>query len=375
MGYKIPLFDLNYGADEIAAFKQCVDDNWISIGPKCAKFEETFAKMLGAKHAVSCDNCTNALFMSMLALGIKKGDEVLVPSLTFAATVNCVKYVGATPVFVDIVGETDLHFDPKDAAKKITKRTKAMIPMQYAGYPCDMDAIMKLARKHGLYVVEDACHGPLSEYKGRKLGTIGDIGCFSFFSNKNISTGEGGMCVTNNPEIDKKLRLLRSHGMTTSSYQRAGGHSTKYDIVALGYNFRMDDIRANLGISQLKKLPSDLKKRAKVRAWYEAELKKVLEVVVPFEGAEDFSSNYIFPVCLKDGDGEYRDQVRDRIHAAGVQTSFHYPPAHLFSIYKSCKAKLPVTESVAQRLITLPMYAKLTRADVKEIVNALKESL
>lgn len=375
MSYKIPLFDLNYGQQEVDAFRQCVDDNWISIGPKCERFEKTFAKMLGAKYAVSCDNCTNALFMAMLALGIKKGDEVLVPSLTFAATVNCVKYVGATPVFVDIVGEHDLHFDPKDAEKKITKRTKAMIPMQYAGYPCDMDAIMRLARKHHLYVVEDSCHGPLSEYKGKKLGTIGDIGCFSFFSNKNISTGEGGMCVTNNPELDNKLRLLRSHGMTTSSYQRAGGHSTKYDIVALGYNFRMDDIRASLGLSQLKKLPSDLKKRARVRAWYEAELAKVSEVVVPFVGAKYFSSNYIFPVCLKKGDGAYRDQVRDRIHAAGVQTSFHYPPVHQFSIYKSAKAKLPTTESVGERLVTLPMYSKLTRRDVKFIVKALREAL
>ena len=374
MAYKIPLFDLNYGQDEINAFKQCVDDNWISIGPKCAKFEETFAKMLSAKHAVSCDNCTNALFMSLMALGVGRGDEVLVPSLTFAATVNCVKYVGAKPVFVDVVSETDLHFDPKDAARKITSRTKAMIPMQYAGFPCDMDAIMRLAKKHGLHVVEDACHGPLSEYKGRKLGTIGDIGCFSFFSNKNISTGEGGMCVTDNPEIDKKLRLLRSHGMTTSSYQRAGGHSTKYDIVALGYNFRMDDIRANLGIAQLKKLPADLKKRAKVRAWYE-ELLKDIDVIVPFAGCEGFSSNYVFPICLKKGDGTYRDQVRDRIHAAGVQTSFHYPPVHQFSIYKRYKAKLPVTELVGERLITLPMYAKLTKADVKTIVKAVKESL
>ena len=375
MSYKIPLFDLNYGKEEIAAFKQCVDDNWISIGPKCAKFEATFAKMLGVKHAVSCDNCTNGLFLALLALGIKRGDEVLVPSLTFAATVNCVKYVGATPVFVDIVGEHDLHFDPRDAARKITKRTKAMFPMQHSGYPCDMDSIMELAKKHHLVVVEDACHGPLSEYKGRKLGTIGDIGCFSFFSNKNISTGEGGMCVTNDDELAKKLRLLRSHGMTTSSYERAGGHSTRYDIVLLGYNFRMDDIRANLGLAQLKKLPGDLKKRARVRAWYEEALASVPEVIVPSAGAKDFSSNYIFPVCLKKGDATYRDQVRDRIHAAGVQTSFHYPPVHLFSIYRRAKAKLPVTESVASRLITIPMYSKLTKADVKFIVKVLREAL
>ena len=378
MAYKIPLFDLNYGKEEIAAFRQCVDDNWISIGPKCQKFEKMFARMLGARYAVSCDNCTNALFMALLALGIKEGDEVLVPSLTFAATVNCVKYVGATPVFVDVVSEKDLHFDPKDAAKKITKRTRAMIPMQYAGYPCDMDAIMRLAKKHNLYVIEDACHGPLSEYKGQKLGTIGTIGCFSFFSNKNISTGEGGMCVTNNAELDRKLRLLRSHGMTTSSYQRAGGHSTKYDIVVLGYNFRMDDIRANLGIAQLKKLASDLKKRSKVRLWYEEELERLEKsgkITVPFMGMKDFSSNYIFPICLKKGGGAYRDQVRDRIHASGVQTSFHYPPVHQFSIYKSAKVKLPITESVGERLITLPMYSKLTHKDIRFIVKTLRESL
>lgn len=382
MSYKIPLFDLNYGADEIAAFKQCVDDNWISIGPKCEAFETEFGRLIKAPYALTVDNCTNALFLAMLALDIHAGDEVLVPSLTFAATVNCVRYVGATPVFCDITSNENLCIDPREMEHKITPQTKAVIVMHYGGFPCDMDAILAIADKHNLKVIEDACHGPLSEYhspnsvhSGMKLGTMGDIGCFSFFSNKNISTGEGGMIVCNQKSLYDRIKLLRSHGMTTSSYQRAGGHSTKYDIETLGYNFRMDDIRASLGLAQLRKLQADLEQRQQVRRWYEEALSDIKQIIVPFLGHRGFVSNYIFPVLLKNGTADDRDRVRDQMHACGIQTSVHYPAAHRFSIYKACAAELPLTEFASDHLITLPMYSKLTREDVAFVGTALREAL
>ena len=375
MTYKIPLFDLNYGAEEIQALTDTIKDNWISIGPRCEKFEADFAAALHSPYALTVDNCTNALFMAMMALDIGPGDEVLVPSLTFVATVNSVKYVGATPVFCDITSKENLCISVDEIEKKITPRTKAITVMHYAGFPCDMNAIMAVAKKHGLKVIEDACHGPLSEYKGKKLGTIGDVGCFSFFSNKNISTGEGGMLICNDEALYKRFRLLRSHGMTTTSYQRAGGHSTKYDVVSLGYNFRMDDLRAALGIVQLRKVRPDLEKRAQVRRWYEAALADVPQVMAPFTGNKEFVSNYIFPVLLKKGGAAHRDSVRDTLHSSGVQTSVHYPAVHRFSIYQTSSAHLPLTEYASDHLITLPMYSKLTELDVEQVVEALKRAV
>ena len=302
--YDIPLFDLNYGEEEENAALQTLRSRWISTGPKCAELEEKFATMLDAKYACTVTNCTAALHLACCVMGIKSGDEVICPSLTFAATVNCIRYVGATPVFADIYGSENLCMDADQIEELITDKTKAIIPMHYAGFPCDMQKIMEIANRYNLFVIEDACHGPLSEYRGKKLGTIGDIGCFSFFSNKNISTGEGGIMVTDHEETYKKLKLLRSHGMTTMSYQRASGHATSYDIVDLGYNYRMDDIRASLGVVQLDKLRKDLKQRAKIREWYCKRLTKLNGIVVPFMDNKEFVSNYIFPVVLKNSDAE-----------------------------------------------------------------------
>ena len=375
MSYRIPLFDLNYGEEEIEAVAEAIHDNWISMGPRGEAFESEFSAQLGASYALAVDNCTNALFLALRTLGIGSGDEVLVPSLTFVATVNSVKYSGAEPVFCDITSMQDLCIDPQEIEKKITPRTKAIIVMHYGGFPCDMERIMAVAKKNGLRVIEDACHGPLSEWQGKKLGTIGDIGCFSFFSNKNISTGEGGMMVFRDKDHYDRSKLLRSHGMTTTSYQRAGGHSTQYDVVELGYNFRMDDIRAALGRVQLGKLPNDLEKRAQVRGWYEDLLADVPDVILPFAGHKGFVSNYILAVVLRSGNAERRDAVRDRLHADGIQTSIHYPAVHRFSIYKSTNAQLPLTEYATDHLITLPMYSKLTEADVDQVVESLKRAV
>ena len=375
MAYTIPLFNLNFDEREARAAYDTIRSGWISTGPKNAELEQMFASMLGVKHAVSVTNCTDALHLGCIICGFGPGDEVLCPSLTFAASANCIAYTGATPVFCDIVGPEHINIDPEDIERKITPRTKGIVVVHMAGFPARMDRIMEIARAHGLKVIEDACHGPLSEYKGRKLGSIGDCSAFSFFSNKNISTGEGGMFVTNDDETAAKARLLRSHGMSTMSYQRATGHATEYDITCLGYNYRMDDIRAAIAIEQLKKLPGDLEARIKVRARYLERLSEIDGITVPFADNREFVSNYIMPVVLNGGDREHRNAVREKIHAAGIQTSVHYPAIHRFSIYRGQGAVLPRTEFVTDHEITLPMYAALTLEQVDFICDTLKQAL
>jgi dTDP-4-amino-4,6-dideoxygalactose transaminase len=373
--YKIPLFDLNFGEDEVQAVVNTIRSNWISTGPKCEEFENLFASMLNVKYAITVTNCTCALHLACVVLGIKEGDEVICPSLTFAASVNCIRYINATPVFCDIKSYEHINMDADEIEKLITPKTKAIIVVHMAGFPADMDSIVAVAKKHNLHVIEDACHGPLSEYEGKKLGTIGDVGCFSFFSNKNISTGEGGMLVTNNEDLAKRVRLLRSHGMTTMSYQRAAGHATSYDVVDLGYNYRMDDLRASIGISQLHRLKEDLLKRAIVRSWYLDAFKNMDKVIVPFAANNEFVSNYIMPIVLKDSTVDNRDRVRESLHTKGIQTSVHYPAVHQFSIYKKYSANLPKTNYLTDNEITLPMYSKLKLDDIQYICDSLREIL
>lgn len=375
MAYDIPLFNLNFDECEAKAAYDTIRSGWISTGPKCAELEQMFVDMWKVKYAVSVTNCTDALHLCCLVCGVGPGDEVLCPSLTFAASANCIRYAGATPVFCDIVGPDHINIDPEDIKKKITSKTKAIVVVHMAGYPAKMDEIMAIAKEHNLKVIEDACHGPLSEYKGKKLGTIGDCAAFSFFSNKNISTGEGGMFISNNEELANKARLMRSHGMTTMSYQRASGHATAYDIVELGYNFRLDDIRASIAIEQLKKLPGDLEKRILVRKRYVENLSKIKGVVVPFADCTEFTSNYIMPVVLTQGSKDDRDAIREKIHAAGIQTSVHYPAIHKFSIYKDYGAVLPQTEYVTDHEITLPMYAALTMEQVDFICETINKAI
>ena len=372
MAYNIPLFNLNFDEREAQAAYDTIKSGWISTGPKNAELEKMFIDMWKVKYAVSMSNCTDALHVCCMVCGFGPGDEVICPSLTFAASCNCIRYVGATPVFADIVGPDHINIDPKDIERKITPKTKGIIVVHMAGFPCQMDEIMEIAKKHNLKVIEDACHGPLSEYKGVKLGTIGDCAAYSFFSNKNISTGEGGMFITNNEEMASKARLIRSHGMSTMSYQRASGHATEYDITCLGYNFRMDDIRAAIAIEQLKKLPKDLETRLAVRARYVERLAGMERVAVPFADNTEFVSNYIFPVVILNSTKEQRDALRDFMHAEGIQTSVHYPAAHKFSTYRELGAVLPQTEYVTENEVTLPMYAALTLEQVDFICDTLE---
>lgn len=375
MEFKVPLFDLNMDEQEEAAVIETLRSKWISTGPKTAAFEKKFASMLGSEYAVSTANCTVSLHMALVLAGIEPGDEVICPSLTFVATCNAIRYVQGVPVFADIKSSDDLTIDPEDIERKITSKTRAIIVMHFGGFACDMDCIMAIAAKHNLKVIEDACHGPLSEYRGKKLGTIGDAGCFSFYSNKNISTGEGGMLVTNSQEMYERAKLIRSHGMTSLSYERSKGHTTSYDVVELGFNYRMDDLRAAIGIVQLDKLKPDLFRRSEIRALYISLLHDVKSLIIPFIDYSEFTSNYVFTVVLKNSTAEKRDGVRESLAEAGIQTSLHYPAVHRFSIYRDYCQELPETEYVTDNLVTLPMYSKLSDQQVEYIALTLKSLL
>lgn len=373
---EVPLFDLEVGHEEEAALIEVLRSRWISTGPRVAAFESAFAEALGVPHAVAVANGTAALHLAILAARIGPGDEVIVPSLSFVATANAARYAGATPVFADVVSAERPAMDPASVAARITPRTRAIVVMHYGGFPCDMPAIMALAEQHGLLVIEDACHALLSEQGGRKLGGIGALGCFSFFSNKNMTTGEGGMVVTADAELAGRVKLLRSHGMTTMSYDRARGHAATYDVVELGFNYRMDDLRAAMGLVQLSRMGDDIARRAALRRDYEAALGTLDGVILPFAGDNaEPRANHLMAIVLADADATRRDAVRIALRDRGVQTSMHYPPAHLFRIYADPDTSLPVTESLANRLITLPFYRSMGAAQLEHVAESLREAL
>lgn len=368
----ISLFNLNYGQEEIDAVTEVLKSKWISMGPKTEEFEKKFGAFIGGQYAVSLNNCTAALHLAMRIAGVGPGDEVIVPALTFVATVNSILYVGGIPVFADIKSENDWTISPEDIRAKITPRTKAIIVMHYAGFGCDMDAIMKLAREHGLKVVEDACHAPGGVHQGKRLGTSGDMSCYSFYSNKNMSTAEGGMLLTNNEEYFQRAKLLRSHGMTTSSHERYKGGEF-YDVVDYGYNYRLDDIRSAIGIVQLAKMPRDIESRNAAALHYRKLLAAVPEVQVPFDGYEGLSTYYVYPIALKKPG--IRPEVMRLLAEEGVQTSMHYPPAHNFKHVERFRIPLPLTEEIGGRAITLPMYYEMPNADIDYVVDRLKAVL
>jgi dTDP-4-amino-4,6-dideoxygalactose transaminase len=375
MNEPIPLFDLNFGTEEEQAVIATLRSKWISSGPNVAELERRFADFIGVPHAVALTNCTAALHLALAGVGIGPGAEVIVPSYTFVATVNAIRYVGATPVFADIVGPSDLCLDVRDVARKITERTRALLPMHFGGWSCDMLALTALAKEHRLSIVEDAAHAPGVFEQGRMLGAWGDVGCFSFFSNKNLTCGEGGMAVCHDDEIAARMRLMRSHGMTSLSYERAQGHATKYDVLELGYNYRMDDIRASLALVQLEKLTDDRAARARVAQQYREAFFDMRGLTVPFSERSGSSSHYIFPIVLVEGGAVRRDAVRAQLRDAGIQTSVHYPAVHRFAIYEPYTTALPQTEFVADHLITLPMYGKMTSGHVSRVVGELQKAL
>jgi dTDP-4-amino-4,6-dideoxygalactose transaminase len=377
MDWKVPLSDIEIGPEDLSAVEAVLQSKWLSMGEVTGRFEEAFAAYIGVKHAIAVTNATAALHLAYMALGLGPGDEVIVPSLTFVATANAILYTEARPVFAEIQGTHDLNISPEDIVRRITPRTRAITVMHYGGYVCDMPEIMAIAERHGLAVIEDAAHAPGATQSGRKAGTFGEIGCFSFFSNKNITTGEGGMIVTNRDDLAARLKLMRSHGMTTLTWDRHQGHAHSYDVVALGFNYRIDEMRSALGLAQLKPLDARNEERRRVVSLYRAELSRVAGISIPFEKMQSESVHYIFPV-LVDDPARRLDFMR-RLKAQGIQTSIHYPPIHLFEYYRKrfghAPGDLPLTEAACAREVTLPLYPTMDESKVRFVCDAVRSAL
>ncbi len=374
MEWRVPLTDLDYGPEEEQVVMKIIKSRWLTMGKVTQQFEARFADFLGVKHAIAVSNCTVALHLACVALGIGPGDEVILPSLTFVASSNAVLYTGAGVRFADILGPEELNISPKELQAQITPRTKALLVVHYGGYACRMGEIQEIANQHNLPIIEDAAHAPGVQLEEKYLGTWGEVGCFSFFSNKNLATGEGGMVVTNNDEIADKIRLIRSHGMTSLTMDRHLGKGYSYDVVDLGFNYRIDEIRSALGIVQLEKLPTKDARRKQIteRYWQAFE---DCELELPFKDTQCKSSYHIFPVLLPESMN--RKSFMDHLRTARIQTSIHYPPIHKFSYYQSKFPDfvIPQTEAVARREVTLPLFPDMTDEQVELVIGTTKEAL
>ena len=359
------------GEDEKAALAAVVDSGWITMGSRVQAFERCFAKLHQVADAVAVSSCTGGLHLAIAALGIGPGDEVLVPSLTFVATSNSVLYAGATPVFVDIESLDVPLMSCADAAAKCTPNTKAVIIVHYAGYMADRNAWREFADTRGLFLIEDSAHAVGAD----RTTVFGDVAIFSFYGNKNMTTAEGGMVVALDPGVLATIRQARAHGMTTSTMQRLNGHMITYDVTMLGYNYRMDELRAAIGLAQLGKLEGWNDRRRILSRSYRTLLREHCpSVSMPFAQPRP-SAHHILPIVLpKEAD---RQVVVDSLRDSGIQTTNHYPPIHWFSYYQARfpGVRLPTTEEFALRELTLPLHPKLEAGQVEYVVRSLAKSL
>ncbi|MEI7475168.1 MAG: DegT/DnrJ/EryC1/StrS family aminotransferase [bacterium] len=375
--WKIPLFDLNYDDKESKAALDVINNKWLTTGPKTQEFEKNFSEYLGNNvYSTAVSSCTAALHLALLACGIGAGDEVIISGLTFVACLNMVSITGAIPVLADSKSLYDWNVCSNDIESKITDKTKAVIIVHFAGYPCDMNEIKAITDKYNLILIEDVAHAVGGSYKNEKCGTIGDIGCFSFFSNKNLSVGEGGMITTKNADLHQKFKLLRSHGMTSMTIERHNSRTISYDVVIPGLNYRIDEIRSAIGIEQLKKLDESNLKRQKTVKLYHSLLENINGLIIPW--TDDFtdriSSYHIFPVLLPVNAD--RPNVMEKMKAQGIQTSLHYPAFNQFEHYKNIiEQDLIVANEISSRVLTLPLYPTMTKDDVAYVCNSLKSIL
>jgi dTDP-4-amino-4,6-dideoxygalactose transaminase len=374
--WRVPLADLALSEEDIVAVSDAYRSGWLSMGPRTAAFEQAFADFTGAGHALAVASGTAALHLMCLAAGLGSGDEVIVPSLTFVASINAIAYTGATPVFADIAGITEPWLSSSAAQAAITPRTKAIMGVAYGGHPGEMGSLARLAARSGLVLLEDAAHAAGARAAGRHLGTFGLCGAFSFFSNKNLAVGEGGALVTDDPGVAAQVRLMRSHGMTSLSWDRHLGHASSYDVVALGFNYRLDEPRAALLLSRLAKLPSGVARRRELTRAYRERLADVPGVIVPYDDASvEHSTCYVLPILLEDA--SRRNDVRTTLRDGGVQTSIFYPAVHEFTAYRERfgTPSLPHSEYVARAEITLPLHLDMDEAVIDRVVTALAEAL
>ncbi len=377
--YRIPLSDTVIGEEEIEAATRVLRSGWLTMGREVEAFEEEFARKLHCKHAVAVANASVALELSLWASGIGPGDEVILPSITFIACLNAVRRAGATPVLADVTSELDLTISPEDIQRKVSAKTRAVMTMPHSGYCPDMEAIVKICEENDLVLIEDSCHAPLAHIDGKYIGTFGKCGCWSFFGNKNMTTGEGGMITTDDDELAEQLRLLRNHGLTKPTWSRAQGSAGMYDVARPGTNARMDEIRAAIGRVQLSKLEGLNQKRKVVAENLRVGLKDLKGLVVPFDAPRGTPVHHIFVVLLPEGIN--RDDFRQDLAEQGIQTSIHYIPLDRFaetrSLFEGCgrSSDLPVTRAIENRIVTLPLGPTMSKDQCHEVVEMVSSFL
>lgn len=375
----LPFSRPSLGEEEIAEIVHSIKSGWITTGPKCHRFEEEIKAYVGAKHAVALSSATAGLHLALLAAGIGHGDEVITTSMTFAATANMISLVGAKPVFVDIGDDLNMRAELIEPA--ITGRTKAIMPVHFAGYPCDMDRIMEIGRRHNLAVIEDAAHAIGTEYRGRRVGSIGDMTVFSFHPIKNITTGEGGMLTTNDAALADKVRLLKFHGIRKDAWKRYGAREIpQYEILFPGFKYNLTDLQAALGIHQLKKLDGFIEERARLATLYDELLAGTAGVMLPKTGREKGMRHaWHLYVVLADIDRLTidRDSFMGEMLKANIGIGLHFPAVHLQPYYMKAwgcvRGDLPRTEFVSDRIFSLPLYPRMSESDVRDAAAAVKE--
>lgn len=369
---RIALSALNFGPEEEAAVLRVLASRWLSMGPEVAAFEEEFARMHGVRHAFAVANGTGGLHLALAALELASGDEVVQPALNFVAAANMTIAVGAQPAFADVIGLDEPTLDPSGLEALITPRTRAVIVMHYGGYLCRMDEVRDICRRRNLFLIEDACHAlGAADHHGVMAGAFGDIGVFSFFSNKNLAMGEGGMVITDRDDLAARVRLLRSHGMTTLTWDRHRGHANSYDVEAHGFNYRLDDLRAAIGREQLRKLLPGNLRRAQLADRYRRNLGQSSDWLVPFASGDRPSAHHLMAVVAPDSGA--RVLAVERLKTKGIQSSFHYPSVPRFSAFsgRTWRGETPKTQDFCGRVITLPMHPLLSESDVDLVCETL----
>lgn len=374
----LPFHRASIGEEEINAVLDVLRSGWLTTGPRTHEFEASFARYIGAKHAVAVNSCTAALHLALAAIGITEGDEVIVPTLTFAASGEVVLYFKARPVLVDCTPGS-FHMDPGQIAKSITSRTRAIMPVHFAGFPCEMDAILELARQHDLKVIEDAAHALPSLYQGKMIGTIGDITCFSFYATKTLTTGEGGMTTTGNLEYAERMRRLSLHGISKDAWKRYSAEgSWRYDILEAGYKYNLTDIQAALGLVQLSKCDEMQQRRAALADRYIRGLAALEAFELPSAPSYIQHSWHLFCVMVNPSALRVdRDQIIEELKQRGIGTSVHFIPLHVHSLYQNRlgyrSGQFPVAEERSSRALSLPIYPSMTEDDADRVIEALHE--
>ncbi len=369
----VPVFDLRLTRADLDAVAETLRSGWLTMGPRTQEFERQFAEAIGARHAVAVSSCTSALHLAYLAAGIGPGDEVIVPSCTMVATASAVLYTGATPVFADIISVAEPLIDPEHVEALITPRTKAVVAMHYGGYAAAVDRLAALCERHGIALIEDAAHSPLATLNGKALGTYGVSGAFSFFSNKVLAVGEGGLLATDDENVAAYARSRRGHAMTSVTWDRHQGRRDHYDVIDLGFNYRIDEPRSALLLSRLARLTDEIERRRELTRRYRTLLADIPGVTVPFrDDSVDSSSCYILAIMLDDPSrrNEVRIALREQYE---VQTSVFYPAIHEFTAYRERfgEITLPETERAARAQVTLPLFTHMTEAQQDQVIAAL----